>query len=187
MPPAVLGRITSPADRPRGPDVTLSVQVPESWIAEGATLAVTLPRNLSCAACGGGGCDTCGRAGAVSLRGRGEPPEIVEVRLPSPSEAAEDAPASSAGVRLRVPDRGGLPPVGSDLPRGNLLLSVGIGSEPSAGTERVVPVLLPSDMPAPAPVEPTAGRAEARSGPAPLLVGAALLLVALLTAWLLSR
>src|SRR5256885_1157700 len=75
----VLGRVVASQDRPRGPDVQMSVGVPAEFIRDGATLQIELPRNLACAACEGGGCDACGRAGAVSLRGRADPAETVEV------------------------------------------------------------------------------------------------------------
>ena len=64
----VLGRVTAP-DRPRGPDVVMTLSIPLDWMLAGATLEFELPRNLACAACGGGGCDACGRSGAVTIRG----------------------------------------------------------------------------------------------------------------------
>lgn len=88
------------------------------WLAEGAAIEFELPRNLSCAACDGGGCDACGRSGAVTLRGRGEPAEVVQLTLPS----STSEPSSS--LVLRIPEHGGLPVSGSVLPRGMLLLSI---------------------------------------------------------------
>src|SRR5205814_9170351 len=43
----VLGKITSPASGPRGPDVQMNLSVPEDWILTGATLEIELPRNLA--------------------------------------------------------------------------------------------------------------------------------------------
>ena len=63
----------------------------------GEVVELELPRNLACAACGGGGCDTCGRSGAITLR---------------------------------IPELGGLPEPGSELPRGVLLLTVVPSPEP---------------------------------------------------------
>jgi hypothetical protein len=143
----VLGRITTSMERPRGPDVQMSVAVPEEWVASGATLEIELPRNLACAACGGGGCDACERSGAVSLRGRKDPVETVEVTLP----VIQGEPSSSRArlVVVRIPDRGGLPPLGLELPRGNLLLSVRTGPELQRGVTR----LAQPSMPPPPPVE----------------------------------
>ena len=132
----MLGKVTQATDGPRGPDVEHRIQVPRDWLEEGASIEFELPRNLSCALCGGGGCDACERAGAVSTRGRRELPELVQVKLPM---RAEDGPPSSGARSLviRVPAHGGLPPEGSDLPRGNLLLKVKIADEPEAGVSRV--------------------------------------------------
>ena len=145
----VLGRITTSMDRPRGPDVQMSVTVPEQWMAMGATLEIDLPRNLACAVCGGGGCDACERSGAVSLRGRKEPTETVEVTLPAPGSVDGAASSSVRVVVVRIPDRGGLPPVGVELPRGNLFLSVRTGPEAAPGVSR----LAQPSLPPPPPVE----------------------------------
>lgn len=117
----VLGRVVgSELASPRGPDVAHRIRVPRLWLERGETLEFELPRHLSCAACEGGGCDACQRSGAVTLRGRQEPAEFVEVSLPRG--------ARSEPFVIRIPGRGGLPPEGSALPRGHLLLKV----EPSA-------------------------------------------------------
>lgn len=134
----VLARVVPASDRPRGPDAVLELPVPEDWLSAGATVEIELPRNLVCAVCEGGGCDTCGRSGAVTLRGRGEPAELVEVTLPRP-----DAPSTAGrGIVLRVSERGGLPPADAELPRGNLLLSVRVG-EPRQGVARVRRTIAP--------------------------------------------
>jgi hypothetical protein len=97
-------------------------------------IELELPRNLACAACGGGGCDACGRSGAITLRERDELAEVVEVTLPArPRADAEDAEdAEPQGLTLRIPEQGGLPERGSDLPRGMLLLTLVPGDEPDA-------------------------------------------------------
>lgn len=120
--PEVLARVTSRAiDGPRGPDVLHRVKIRRQWLVAGEVVELELPRNVMCAACGGGGCDTCGRSGAITLRSRNEPAEVVEVTLPRRS--ADDVP-DSRGITLRIPEQGGLPAEGSDLPRGVLLLTV---------------------------------------------------------------
>jgi hypothetical protein len=97
------------------------VTVRREWLVVGEVIELELPRNLACAACGGGGCDACGRSGAITLRTRDEPAEMVEVTLPI--RAGDDAP-DSRGITLRIPEQGGLPELGSELPRGVLLLTV---------------------------------------------------------------
>jgi len=98
------------------------VRVPREWLTAGEIIEVELPRNLACAACGGGGCDTCGRSGAISLRQRDELAEVVEITLPARPAAEPELEAQ--GITLRIPEQGGLPEPGSDLPRGTLLLTV---------------------------------------------------------------
>lgn len=88
-------------------------------------IELELPRNLVCATCDGGGCDSCERSGAVTLRGRGEPADLLRVTLPG---------EQSEAFVIRLPERGGLPPLGSGLPRGHLLLRV----EPSAQADASV-------------------------------------------------
>ena len=103
------------------------VKVRREWLTLGEVIELELPRNLSCASCGGGGCDACGRSGAITLRKRDEPAEVVEVTLPSrPTDEEPD----SRGITLRIPELGGLPDPGSDLPRGVLLLTVVPSAEP---------------------------------------------------------
>ncbi len=124
----VLARVKSRAvEGPRGPDVLHRVKVRREWLAIGEVVELELPRNLACATCGGGGCDTCGRSGAITLRKRDEPAEVVEVTLPARS--GDELP-DSRGITLRIPEQGGLPEPGSDLPRGVLLLTVVPSPEP---------------------------------------------------------
>jgi hypothetical protein len=133
-----------------------------------------LPRHLLCAACEGGGCDTCGRSGAVTLRERGEPPDMIEVALPH---------ADSQDVFvIRLPGRGGVAPAGSGLPRGHLLLRIEPSDEPDAS------VSLAIQHP-----EIEAVRRAVSEAPAPppfrvrLLVAALVVSAILLAVWLLSR
>jgi len=103
------------------------------WIEEGSVIEFELPRHLTCRACEGGGCDTCDRSGAVTLRDRGEPPDLVEVTLPSRPE--------NESFVIRIPERGGLASEESGLPRGQLFLRIeAVDSEPSASVSKVVPV-----------------------------------------------
>ncbi len=140
---------------PRGPDVLHRVKVRREWLAVGEVVELELPRNLACATCGGGGCDTCGRSGAITLRKRDEPAEVVEVTLPA--RCSDELP-DSRGITLRIPEQGGLPEPGSDLPRGVLLLTVVPSPEPDPSIKllRGVPSKRPpasivdsDEMPAP--------------------------------------
>jgi hypothetical protein len=128
----VLGRVV-PGDleRPRGPDANHRIRVPRAWLERGAVVELELPRNLVCAACDGGGCDVCERSGAVTLRERGEPADLVEVTLPG---------EQSEPFVIRLPERGGLAPVGSGLPRGHLLLRVEPSAEADASVSLAVSV-----------------------------------------------
>lgn len=160
--PQVLGRVTQDTDRPRGPDARLDVRVPKEWLESGATLEVELPRNLTCATCEGGGCDVCERSGAVALRSRREPPEIVEVTIPARAAGQGSAPSA---LMLRIPDHGGLPQVGVALPRGNLLLRVRGGTEPDAGVARIRSSFAPYAPSSPPSVPVLSSRAPAPEAP----------------------
>lgn len=123
----VLGKVTGDLDARRGPDVAFQISVPREWF--GREIAVILPRNLHCAACGGGGCDRCDRSGAVTLRDREDEPVELRVRLPPPD-------VSSAAVCLRIPEEGGRA-TEEELGRGHLLLTVRRGEQPSADVSLV--------------------------------------------------
>jgi hypothetical protein len=133
----VLGKvITRALDVPRGPDVVHRIRVPRAWVETGEVVEFELPRNLSCASCDGGGCDLCERAGAITLRGRHEPPELLRVTLPKrkTQEVREER-----GVVIRIPEHGGLASEGSSLPRGVLLLRVELAEAADPGVLPVRP------------------------------------------------
>lgn len=99
----------------------MQIVVPDDWF--GRDVLVTLPRNLRCAACDGGGCDGCERSGAISLRERADEPTEIQVSLPVRDDARP-------GVCLRIPEQGGVPH-DPELGRGHLLLTVKSGDAPS--------------------------------------------------------
>ena len=138
----VLARVTTRTlDVPRGPDVVHRIRVPRAWLEAGEVVEFELPRNLACAACEGGGCDLCERAGAITLRGRGELPELLRVTLPV---RARESSGEVRGVVIRIPEQGGLPPEhGEVLPRGLLLLRVELAEAPDPGVSRVLPTAPP--------------------------------------------
>ena len=138
----ILARVTPRTlDVPRGPDVVHRIRVPRAWLESGEVVELELPRNLSCAACDGGGCDQCQRAGAVSLRGRKELPEILLVTLPA---RKPDAEGGTRGVVIRIPEQGGLPSAEDErLPRGFLLLRVEPADVADPGVSRVTALAAP--------------------------------------------
>jgi hypothetical protein len=139
----------------RGADVALRVNVPAEWLNRGRTIEVELPRNLVCARCQGGGCSTCNQSGAITLRGKTELSEVVQVALPlqksteiseaGPTACGDSAqpnltsergpdsqPRSARPVLIRIPECGGLPDAAKgDIARGWLFLEVGLANEPS--------------------------------------------------------
>jgi hypothetical protein len=180
--PEVLARVTSRAAAgPRGPDVLHRVKVRREWLVTGEVIELELPRNLACASCGGGGCDACGRSGAITLRRRDEPAEVVEITLPARPD--EDAP-DSRGITLRVPEQGGLPEPGSDLPRGLLLLTVVPSPEPDPRIKLLRGV--PSKRPPASVVDSDEMPTQLAGGPPAPRVSVAIVLVAVAVAlWVL--
>lgn len=147
----ILGKVTTASHEiPRGADVSFRIGVPEQWLAEGRTIEIELPRNLTCAKCSGGGCGVCGNAGAITLRSRTDLPELVQVVLPLASliNAAIGSSGGTAGAEglsrsgkhatprpivIRVPECGGLPDSEKgEIMRGLLLLTVDIAAEASS-------------------------------------------------------
>jgi hypothetical protein len=135
---SVLGRITTSDDSPRGPDVKHRIRVKNRWLERGEAIEFVLPRNLACANCDGGGCDTCEGAGALSLRERTDPAEVVQVVLPATPMGDDD---KLRAVALRIPERGGAGD--GRLPRGLLILTVVGAEQADEGVRRVHPSLSP--------------------------------------------
>ncbi len=65
--PKPLARVTDVAalEATTGACGRLELAVPEGWAATSVTLAIEAPRLLSCERCQGGGCDRCGKSGAL--------------------------------------------------------------------------------------------------------------------------
>lgn len=103
-----------------------------SWLLRGETIELSLPRNLTCAACKGGGCDRCERSGAITLRQRGV--DAVPIKVPLPQRSDEDLVKEPSMV-LRIPEQGGIAP-GTDLPRGLLLLQIVAAEHADAGVAK---------------------------------------------------
>lgn len=183
----VLARVTSRAvEGPRGPDVVHRIRVQRAWLSGGEVVELELPRNLACAGCGGGGCDVCGRSGAITMRQKHEPAEMVEVTLPA--RAADELP-DSRGITLRIPEQGGLPAAGTDLPRGVLLLTVvpSQQSDPSVRRLSGRPSKPPASIVESDETPTIVGESELdgrRPSPALIIVAVAVVLWILLLIWL---
>ena len=96
----------------------VTITVPSAWA--GATLAIVVPRRMSCERCGGGGCDSCDRSGALRA-----PDEARELRLTLPCPVGD-------GALIRVPAPFADPSIEQ------LIVELKIG-ELSAGVSRISP------------------------------------------------
>ncbi len=135
----VLGRVTDPAalDDERGAIGALELTVPPAWA--GGRARIRVPRAVTCRRCEGGGCDACGRRGALPTP-EGEGARAIDVQLP---------PDLGRTVAVRVPR-----PFGDAAPIAQLVLTFVPGPEgeriellaphagdpPRPGGSRVVPV-----------------------------------------------
>ncbi len=100
----------------------MRVSVPAAWLEDGAELELVAPRRVPCARCDGGGCDDCGRSGALKLA---EDPALRTVRLQLPA----DAPPALA---LRL-----LEPFGPGADLAQLIVEVRESAAPSFELTRV--------------------------------------------------
>lgn len=127
-----LGKVTIDLEVERGADAEVRIVVPHEWLTSGATVEVELPSLLVCAGCHGGGCDACGRSGAVRVeRDPSAPP--VRVALPRRDPSLGE-------FALRLPHQGASSSV-AQRPRGHLLLVVESTEDatraPSFGVQRI--------------------------------------------------
>jgi hypothetical protein len=171
----VLGRVVAEPAAERGPDAAFAIAVPMSWLQEGCLIEVALPRNLTCAQCQGGGCDTCGRSGAISIRRRNTEEEPLRITLPAQVEAD-----TTSQFLLRIPERGGPAAPDTSFPKGLLLLSITAAEVASPQVQRVDE---PPDS-EPAGTQPCAAHTGFRLQ---WLLAAGFAGAALLLAWLASR
>lgn len=178
-------------DVPRGSDVIHRIHVAAEWLEEGALIEFELPRNLKCATCEGGGCDKCERSGAISVRGRKELGEVVQVTLPVRGESSIESTSSGRSIVIRIPERGGISD-NPNLPRGLLLLSIVPADVPDPEVRRIErpkapPVLTEEEAMAPpesAPEEAPPPAAPARSSRVVVWVAVVVFLWVLLLIWL---
>ncbi len=119
-----LARVLDPAALAAagGARARLRVEVPSAWLLAGAELEITLPARIGCARCDGGGCDGCGRSGA--LRAPDDPAErAIRVHLPA---------GDGRAVALRI-----VRPFGVATDVDQLVLEIGPASECDARVRRI--------------------------------------------------
>lgn len=110
------------------------VAIERDWLLHGKLVELALPRNLTCAACEGGGCDRCGRSGAIALRARGEPAESLQLTLPKRTSAELEEQPSFV---VRVPGQGGKEGTQEVEARGLLLLKITSSAKSDPGVRLV--------------------------------------------------
>lgn len=119
-----LARLLDPEalDAATGPRARLRVRVDAAWLVEGAELEITAPKRLECARCGGGGCDGCGRSGALRAPVR---TRARAIRLHVPAGEGH-----AVGLRL-------VHPFGARAAIEQLLLELEPSTEPDARVKRI--------------------------------------------------
>jgi hypothetical protein len=128
---STLGRVCDPEalDEQPGARARLRIEVPATWLEDGVDLLVTAPAMLTCARCDGGGCDGCGRSGA--LRAPDDPEDrVVRARI--------GANAGVARMTLRI-----VQPFGPDGGIDQLLMEVVASDSASPGVSRVAALVAP--------------------------------------------
>lgn len=93
-------------DSIEGPHGKMTIELPASEL--GKAVAIDVPKRLVCARCDGGGCDACGRSGALKLEQTGStslvlPPngsEQLLLRIPHPLGEAANLALLTVQIRL---------------------------------------------------------------------------------------
>lgn len=114
-----LGSVLERDDLADGPRGRLTVDVLETWLDAGSAFEIVVPTRLACARCEGGGCDACGRSGAIRISGD-EGERRIRITL---SESAR-------GVRL-------VRPLGADAGLDQLIVELRPAAVPSNFCRRV--------------------------------------------------
>jgi len=127
----ILGRVLPPLASVRGPDGCLRVDVDPSWLRGPGTLELTLPRHVTCAACDGGGCSVCGFSGALALRDRDAPAELVSIGLSDLATDTTEGTEPTRRLAVRLPEYGA-PSAVAGVGRGQLLVTLMASTTPSA-------------------------------------------------------
>ncbi len=123
-----LGQVVDPEalDASAGARGRLRIEVPAAWMNEGSAIEIAVPARILCDRCDGGGCDGCGRSGALRAP---ENSSDRAVRLQVPA-------GSGGGVALRI-----VRPFGGEAAIEQLIVEVRAGASPSPGVVRRAPAL----------------------------------------------
>lgn len=123
-----LGQVVDPEalDASAGARGRIRIEVPASWMNEGSAIEVAVPASILCDRCDGGGCDGCGRSGALRAP---DDPRGRAVRLQVPA-------GSGGGVAVRI-----VRPFGDEAAIEQLIIEVRAGASPSQGVVRRSPAL----------------------------------------------
>ncbi|MFO0756320.1 MAG: hypothetical protein U0359_07495 [Byssovorax sp.] len=121
-----LGRVLDPEalDGEAGARGLCRIVVPSGWLEAPCEIELLVPSRLPCARCDGGGCDGCGRSGAVRAP-REETERVLSASLPA---------VAASGVALRLSR-----PFGPEAEIVQLVIEVRAGEEASAGVTRRAP------------------------------------------------
>ena len=137
--------------------------MPAAVLARGSQIELAVPARIVCARCEGGGCDRCGRSGALKAP---EDPEARRVRITLPAAADEGPGEPRRAIEVRL-----VQPFGEAAAIEQLLIHVNAGAVASAGL-----VVIP---PAPLAPPPSARRAPAVIFTAALVLALLLLVLVL--------
>jgi len=128
VPPHELGRVADPKalDESTGSLARLRIEISSDWPSPACPLDLLIdaPRRLSCARCEGGGCDRCGRSGALRAP---EEPAARRFRARLPAGAARK-------LALRIPH-----PFGPQSHIEQLILEIHLAPKPSPGVTCITP------------------------------------------------
>lgn len=80
---SALGRVLDPRalDEGTGARGRVRLEVPAAWLDAGCRIEILVPRRVPCARCDGGGCDSCGKSGALRAPDA-EAARRLEITLP---------------------------------------------------------------------------------------------------------
>gem|GEM_PF-1278845 len=118
-------------DHAAGPIGRTELDVPREWLAHGARVSFVVPSRVACARCEGGGCDGCGRSGALRL----DVPDArrcIELTLPA---RASDGRGSRTAVEAFVVRL--VRPLGDEAPLEQLVVLVRAADVATSTCERV--------------------------------------------------
>ncbi len=120
-----LGRVLDKGalDGDNGPRARTKIDVPAVWAKETSLIEIRLPKNVMCARCDGGGCESCGLSGALRCP-ENEVDRTLRVRLPK---------TLGDGVAMRIAE-----PFGKGQGIAQMWIEVRPAKEPSRFVRKLV-------------------------------------------------